>query len=64
MRDFMNWFLDFVKQAVLLVFSFVSADGFSFGYMMLGIAVVGAVVSATVGAVAIVSNALSRGGRD
>lgn len=64
MHEFMNWFLDFLKQAVLLIFSFVSADSFSFGYMMLGIAVLGAVVSATVGAVAIVSNALSRGGRD
>lgn len=49
-----------LKEMVLMIFSFVSPDGFSFGYMLLGIAVVGAVISATVGAVAIVSNALSR----
>lgn len=60
MSEFISWFLDFVKEMVLMIFSFVSPDGFSFGYMLLGIAVVGAVISATVGAVAIVSNALSR----
>lgn len=63
MTAFVNWFLNFVKDMVLLLFSFVSPDGFSFGYLILGIGVVGAVISATVGMVAIVSNAMSwRGG--
>lgn len=65
MVDFMKWFLSFVKNMVLMIFSFVTPDDFSFGYMILGIAVIGAVISGTIGMVAIVSNALSRrGGRD
>ncbi len=65
MSAFVNWFLNYVKNMVLMLFSIVSPDGFSFGYMILGIGVVGAVISATVGMVAIVSNAMSyRGGRD
>lgn len=63
MREFLNWFLNFVKNMVLMIFSFVSPDGFSFGYMILGIAVVGAVIAGTVGMVAIVANSF-RGGRD
>lgn len=65
MAEFMTWFLNFVKNMVLMIFSFVAPDGFSFGYMILGIGIVGAIISGTVGAVAIVSNALSRrGGND
>ncbi len=65
MSAFVNWFLNYVKNMVFMLFSIVSPDGFSFGYMILGIGVVGAVISATVGMVAIVSNAMSyRGGRD
>lgn len=60
MREFTQWFLSFVKDMVLMIFSFVSLDGFSFGYLVLGTAVVGAVISGTVGCVAIVSNYLSR----
>lgn len=60
MTEFINWFLDFVTSMVILIFSLVAPDGFSFGYMILGIAVVGAVISGTVGMVAIVSNAIYR----
>lgn len=64
MVDFMNWFLNFVKNMVLLLFSLVASDGFSFGYMILGIGIVGAIISGTIGMVAIVSNAINqRGGR-
>lgn len=63
--QFVTWFFVYLKKLVNLLFSLVSPDGFSFGYMILGIGVVGAVVSATVGMVAIVSNAMARrGGRD
>lgn len=65
MVDFMKWFLGFVKDMVRLLFTLVVPDGFSFGYMVLGAAIIGVVVSGTIGMVAIVSNALSRrGGRD
>ncbi len=60
MAQFITWFLSFCKNIVLMLFALLSPDNFSFGYMILGIAVVGAVISATVGAVAIVSNAMSR----
>ncbi len=60
MTDFMDWFLDFASSMVILIFSLAAPDGFSFGYMILGIAVVGAVISGTVGMVAIVSNAIYR----
>lgn len=56
MVEFVTWFLNFVKNMVLMIFAFVSPDGHSFGYTLLGIAVVGAIISATVGAVAIVAN--------
>lgn len=60
MADFFTWVLNFVKDAILLLFSLTFPDGFSFGYMILGIAVVGAVISATIGMVAIVSNSISK----
>lgn len=56
MVQFMNWILLFFKNAILTLFSFVSSDGYSLGYMILGITVVGMVISATIGSVALVSN--------
>lgn len=55
-----NWFLSFTVSFVNTVLGFVSADGYSFGYMVIGIVIVGMVVSATVGAVAIASNSSFR----
>lgn len=60
MSQFITWFLSFCKDTIVMLFALLSPDNFSFGYMMLGIAVVGAVISATIGAVAVVSNAMSR----
>lgn len=56
MVGFMNWILTFFRDAIVTLFSFVSSDGYSLGYMILGAAIVGMVVSATIGSVALVSN--------
>lgn len=60
MTQFLSWWVSFCKNTILMLFSLLSPDNFSFGYMILGIAVVGVVISATIGAVAVVSNAMSR----
>ena len=46
MVDFMNWVLSFFQSFVQHIFLLVSSDGYSFGYMLLGAAVLGAVMSA------------------
>lgn len=53
MVEFMNWILLFFKDAILTLFSLTSSDGYSLGYMALGITIVGLVVTATIGAVAL-----------
>lgn len=51
--DIANWFLSFVAQAVTVIFGIQSSDGYSLGSMAVGIAIISAVVSGTIGAVAI-----------
>lgn len=53
MVDIANWFLSFVAQAVRLIFNIKSVDGYSLGSMAVGIAIVSAVVTGTIGAVSI-----------
>lgn len=53
MVDIANWFLSFVTQAVTVIFGIHSSDGYSLGSMAVGIAIISAVVSGTIGAVAI-----------
>lgn len=53
MVDIANWFLSFVAQAVTVIFGIQSSDGYSLGSMAVGIAIISAVVSGTIGAVAI-----------
>lgn len=53
MVDIANWFLSFVTQAVTVIFGIQSSDGYSLGSMAVGIAIISAVVSGTIGAVAI-----------
>lgn len=53
MIDISNWFLSFVAQAVTVIFGIQSSDGYSLGSMAVGIAIISAVVSGTIGAVAI-----------
>lgn len=53
MIDIANWFLSFVAQAVTVIFGIQSSDGYSLGSMAAGIAIISAVVSGTIGAVAI-----------
>lgn len=53
MVDIANWFLSFVAQAVTVIFRIQSSDGYSLGSMAVGIAIISAVVSGTIGAVAI-----------
>ena len=53
MVDIANWFLSFVVQAVTVIFGIQSSDGYSLGSMAVGIAIISAVVSGTIGAVAI-----------
>lgn len=55
MKDFMNWMLIFFKDCITMLFSLVSVDGYSLGYMLLAVAIVGTVISATIGAVALAS---------
>lgn len=60
MVDMMNWFLEFFRKCITLLFSMVSIDGYSFGYMILGALVVGVVVLGTVGAVGILARSIQR----
>lgn len=53
MIDIVNWFLSFVAQVVTVIFGIQSSDGYSLGSMAVGIAIISAVVSGTIGAVAI-----------
>lgn len=55
MVDVMNWYLTFFKQCIETIFGMVSVDGYSLGYMVLGVTVVAMVISATIGAVALSS---------
>ena len=60
MVDFMNWVLSFFQSLVQHIFLLVSSDGCSFGYMLLGAAVLGAVIFGTVSAVGIFARRLRR----
>ena len=55
MLDFMNWFLLFVKDAIVMLFGLVSIDGYSLGNMLVAIGILGVVISSTIGAVALAS---------
>lgn len=55
MVDVMNWYLTFFKSCFDFIFGMVSVDGYSLGYMVLGVTVVAMVISATIGAVALSS---------
>lgn len=56
MVEMMNWFLSFFAGGFEALFSLTSSDGYSLGWMVLAIAIVGTVISATIGAVSLVSN--------
>lgn len=58
MVEFMNWFLLFFKDFVEMLFSLVSVDGYSLGNMLVAIAIIGVVISSTIGAVALVSRTI------
>ncbi len=60
MVEMMNYFLEFFYQAVQLLFSIVSIDGYSFGYMILGALIVSMIIAGTIGAVGIVTNNMRR----
>lgn len=60
MVDVMNWFLTFFAKCINLLFSIVSIDGYSFGYMVLAACIVGVIVAGTIGVVGIVSNSIRR----
>lgn len=60
MVDLMNWFLSFFAKCITLLFSMVSIDGYSFGYMILAACIVGVIVAGTIGVVGIVSGAIRR----
>lgn len=56
MVDMMNWFLSFFAEGFETLFSLTSSDGYSLGWMALSIAIIGTVITATIGAVGLVSN--------
>lgn len=58
MVEFMNWVLLLAKNMIVMLIGFTSVDGYSFGHMVLGIAIIGVVLCSTVGAVALVSNTI------
>lgn len=64
MVEMMNYFLRFFKAGFEFLFNIKSSDGYSLGYMVLGILIVGTVISATIGVVAVVSNSIERYSRD
>lgn len=55
MVDFANWFLLFVQQTISMLFNLTSIDGYSMGSMLLAVAILGLVISASIGSVALVS---------
>ena len=55
MVDFANWVLLFIEDGVEMLFSLTSVDGFPYGWMILAVAIMGTVISATIGAVSLVS---------
>lgn len=59
MVDITNWFLQFVKDMVLAIVSIHSTDGYSLGNMMVGAAIVGVIISGTIGSVAIVTRRIN-----
>ena len=62
MVEITNWFLNFCKDMCLALVSIESVDGYSFGNFYVGISVVGVVVAATIGAVAVVNNNIRKQG--
>lgn len=58
MVDFANWFLLFVRQTIAMLFNLTSIDGYSMGSMLLAVSILGLVISATIGAVALVSSTI------
>lgn len=55
-----NWFLAFVQQFINMLINMVSADGYSFGYMLLAIAVLSVIIGGTIYLIAIAGNTLGR----
>lgn len=53
MVEFMNWFLSFFQGFVYFLLDMAAPDGYSFGYMLLGVAIVSVVITGTIGAVGI-----------
>lgn len=60
MVDISNWFLQFVKDMILAIVSIQSTDGYSLGNMVVGVAIVGVIISGTIGSVAIVTRRINR----
>ena len=60
MVDISNWFLQFVKDMILAIVSIKSADGYSLGNMVVGVAIVGVIIAGTIGSVAIVTRRINR----
>lgn len=55
MVEFMNWVLLLAKNIIVMLIGFTSIDGYSFGHMIIGVAIIGTVLCSTIGAVALVS---------
>lgn len=61
MVDFMNWFLNFVHKFVdMLLLDWLMPEGYSFGYMLLSVTILGAVIMGTISAVGIFSRKAGR----
>lgn len=61
MVEIFNWFLSFVAQVFGFIFNdLVSVDGYSMGYMALGITIMGVIVGGTIGAVGIFSSSMEK----
>lgn len=58
MQQILNWFLSFCSQFFTWIFTVESADGFSLGGMVVGITIVGLIIAATVGTVAVVTSVI------
>lgn len=62
MIEFFNWFLGIFKNLVMLVIN-LTLDGYSFGQMIIGVMILGAVITATISAVGVFATKAQRGGR-
>lgn len=61
MVEIANWFISFFSQVMDFVLNdLVSVDGYSMGYMALGITIMGVIIGGTIGAVGIFSRSMNQ----